>query len=213
MTINWNKNKSTFSGQVLSWEQKDDFQRLLTIFQSDVVDALNTTLEYGFVLEFAANYQLFMNKSPQFWTEVMKSLRFTVVMKTAKLFDESKDAIGLQKIFNILEQSPYDRKLKNALVECRNQYSGYRVYIEELRTLRDKFYAHNDKKEYQFWKYQSNNIIEFEDEFLGRIEEILIWTRDSLLRMRTIMGDSYPVNREITNDLINILTTHSEGSQ
>ena len=213
MTTDWNEKKSHFSGQTLSWDEKDDFQRLLTVIQNDVVDALNTTLEYGFVLEFDTNQQSIVNKSPHFWAEVMKSLRFTLVMKAAKLFDESKDAIGLQKIFNILEQSPYKEVLRKELVNCRNQYAGYHDYIEEIRTLRDKLYAHNDKKEYQFWKYPSDKDIEFEGEFWGKLEEMLIWARDSLLRMRTIMGDGYPVNIEITNDLVNILTALPESGQ
>lgn len=213
MTTDWNEKKSHFSGQTLSWDEKDDFQRLLTVIQNDVVDALNTTLEYGFVLEFDTNQQSIVNKSPHFWAEVMKSLRFTLVMKAAKLFDESKDAIGLQKIFNILEQSPYKEVLRKELVNCRNQYAGYHDYIEEIRTLRDKLYAHNDKKEYQFWKYPSDKDIEFEGVFWGKLEEMLIWARDSLLRIRSIMGDGYPVNIEITNDLVNILTIQPEGDK
>ena len=213
MSTDWNKKKSLFSGQILSWDEKDDCQRLLTIVQNDVVDALNTTLEYGFVLEFTSNQHTFINKSPQFWTEVMKSLRFTLIMKTARLFDESKDAIGLQKIFNILEQSPYRDDLRKDLEVYRNQYNGYRDYIDEIRMLRDKIYAHNDKKEYQFWKYPSDKDIEFEGKFWRKLEEMLIWERDSLLRMRTIIGDGYPVNIEITNDLVNILPSQPECSQ
>jgi len=206
MITDWNKKKSHFSGQTLSWDEKDDFQKLLTIVQNDVVDALNTTLEYGFVLEFTAKQQALMNKSPHFWAEVLKSLRFALIMKIARLFDESRGAIGLQKIFNILEQSPYSEDLRKELEICRDQYNGYHDYIDEIRTLRDKTYAHNDKKEYQYWKNPSDKDIEFEGKFWGKLEEMLIWARDSLLRMRTIMGDGYPVNIEITNDLINILT-------
>ncbi|SES43815.1 hypothetical protein SAMN04487884_1574 [Butyrivibrio fibrisolvens] len=213
MSTDWNEKKFHFSGQILSWDKKDDFQRLLTIVQNDVVDALNTTLEYGFVLEFTANHQAFINKSPHFWAEVMKSLRFTLIMKTARLFDESKGAIGLRKIFNIFEQSPYRETLENYLENYRNQYNSYHDYIDEIRMLRDKIYAHNDKKEYQFWKYPSDKDIEFEGAFWGNLEEMLIWARDSLLRMRTIIGDEYPVNIEITNDVGNILTFLPEDGQ
>ena len=127
-------------------------------------------------------------------------------MRVARLFDESRGAIGLQKVFNILEQSSYRENLRKELLDCRNQYSDYHYYIDEIRTLRDKLYAHNDKTEYQYWKYPSDKDIEFEGDFWGKLDEMLIWARDSLLRIRTIMGDGYPVNREITNDLENILT-------
>ena len=202
MPTDWNEKKSQFNSIALSWDEKDDIQKLLTILQTDVVDALNTTLEYGFVLDFTLQHHTFADKSPRFWSEVMKSLRFSSIMQSARLFDESKDAVGLQKVFNILEQSRYRELLKQELEDCRIQYSGYLVYIEGIRTLRDKFYAHNDKKEYQFWKHPiPEKDIEFEGEFWGKLEEMLIWARDSLLRMRTLTGDCYPVNTEITNDL------------
>ena len=65
---------------MLSWDEKDDIQRLLTILQNDVVDAFNTTLEYGFVMDFVSEQRSILNKAPFFWSEVMRSLRFTMVI-------------------------------------------------------------------------------------------------------------------------------------
>ena len=47
--------------------------------------------------------------------------------------------------------------------------------------------------------------LEFEGEFWKKLEEIIIWARDTLLTFRTITGDSYPVNIEISNDICNLL--------
>lgn len=46
--------------------------------------------------------------------------------------------------------------------------------------------------------------VEFDGEFWKVLEEILIWVRDSVLRLRVLVGDGYPVNREIANDLVNM---------
>lgn len=104
MNTNWNKNKSNFTGRALSWDQKDDIQKLLTMLQNDAVDTLNSVLEYSFIMDFMSDQTSYINKAPCFWSEVIKSLRFTLIMKTARLFDESKDAIGFHKVFN---QAPF----------------------------------------------------------------------------------------------------------
>lgn len=205
MSTNWNKNKSNFSGRALSWDQKDDIQKLLTMLQNDAVDTLNSVLEYSFIMDFMSAQTSYVNKSPCFWSEVIKSLRFTLIMKTARLFDESKDAIGLKRTFHILEQSHYREVLISELNEAKNQYDTYHVYINEIRTIRDKLYAHNDKKEYQFWKSPNEMDLEFEGEFWKKLEEIIIWARGTLLSLRTLTGDNYPVNIEISNDICSLL--------
>lgn len=101
MNTDWNMRKSQFIGKVISWDDKDDIQRLLTILQNDVVDALNSVLEYSFVLDFTAEHLPFVNRSPQFWGEVVKSLRFTMIMKTARLFDEARYGKWSQEMINV----------------------------------------------------------------------------------------------------------------
>ena len=205
MSTDWNQKKFSYEGNELSWDKKDDIQRLLTVLQNDAVDTLNTVLEYGFVLDFTTKHLDFVNRAPSFWSEVMRSLRFTLIMKSARLFDESADAIGLNKVLNILEQSIYGSRMKNELKEIREQYSKYHKYINEIRTIRDKIYAHNDKKECRFWKHNETKNLEFEGEFWNKLEEILVWARDSLLSLRVVTGDGFPVDIEITNDLEKLL--------
>lgn len=207
MGTDWNQKRLCHEGHALSWDERDDIQRLLAILQVDAVEVFNTALEYDYVLDFTTKHLPFADRAPHFWGEVVKSLRFTLIMKTARLFDESSDAIGLNKAFNILEQSRYNNLVKNELKQIREQYDEYHKYINEIRTIRDKVYAHNDRREYRFWKKEDTRILnlEFEGEFWNKLEEILIWARDSILCLRSLTGDSYPVNREITNDLENLL--------
>lgn len=205
MGTDWNQKKFSYKGNVLSWDKKDDIQRLLTILQDDAMGTLNTVFEYGFVMNFTTEHLAFINKAPTFWAEVMRSLRYTLIMESARLFDESADAIGLNKTLNILEQSIYGSRMKNELKKIREQYDNYHKYIDEIRTIRDKIYAHNDKKEYKFWKSNETRNLEFEGEFWNKLEEILIWARDSLLSLRTLTGDGFPVNLEIKNDIDNLL--------
>ena len=209
LNTDWNAIKNRYDGQIMAWEEKDDIQRLLSRLQSDAVDALNTALEYQYVIEFMDENLSYINKAPVVWSEVICSLRFTFIMKAARLFDESKDAFGLQKAFNKLENSKYCDDVKEDLRRCREEYSSYRQYIDEIRTIRDRLYAHNDKKEYRFWKYPPERDLEFEGEFWGVINEMLRWASNSLLCLRTITGDQYPLNAIINNDVQNLIVCKS----
>lgn len=205
MASDWNALRSEYNGQVLSWEQKDDTQKLLTMIQVETVDALNAALEYSYLLDFVDNHLSFVNKAPLFWSEAMKSMRFTTVMRAARLFDESRDAISLKKVFNKLEQSSYRNAVAIELKTCKKQYDTYHDCIEEIRTLRDKQFAHNDEKELQFWKHPREKDLEFEGEFWWKLEEMLRWARDTILTLRTLIGDGFPVDNEIRNDLSGLL--------
>lgn len=210
MNRNINKIKSSYTGKVLSWDQKDDIQKLLTLFESNTVDALNSTLEYSFVMGFVADQLTLINRAPTFWSEVLKALRFTMLMKAARIFDESKDAIGIKKVFNILEQSIYQDIVCNELDTYKKQYESYSKDIEEIRTLRDKVFAHNDKTEFQFWKRPEKPDLEFEGEVWERLEVLLRWVQESTLSLRTALGDGYPIGHEIENDLDKLMDSMVE---
>ena len=77
--------------------------------------------------------------------------------------------------------------------------------ILDTTTLRDKQFAHNDEKEFQFWKHPIKKDLEFEGEFWWKLEEMLRWARDTILMLRTLIGDGFPVNNEIRNDLSGLL--------
>lgn len=70
MNTNWNKNKSNFTGRALSWDQKDDIQKLLTMLQNDAVDTLNSVLEYSFIMDFMSDQTSYINKAPCFWSDI-----------------------------------------------------------------------------------------------------------------------------------------------
>ena len=186
---------------VLSWEEKDDIQRLFAILQNDSIEVLNGVLELQYVLNYTFVNPHIMNKAPNFWSETIIALRFTAVMKAARLFDESKDAIGVKKAFNILEQSKYNDIVASELKKRKDEYDTYKVYIEEIRTLRDKQYAHHDKKEFQFWKYNNNVDLEFDGQFWTCFEALIRWACETLASLRSFINDATPVGIEIANDL------------
>ena len=138
---------------VIDWYDKDDIQKLLTVLEGDAALALNDALQFQYVLEFFNEHLDFINKAPCFWMGVITSLRYSMLMQAARLFDESKDAIGLRKIFNIVEQSKYREVAKDVLCRVRDEYDGYQNLIEDIRNMRDKIYAHNDKTLYKDWNF------------------------------------------------------------
>lgn len=194
---------------VIDWDDKDDIQKLLTILECDAASALNDALQFKYVLELFDEHLDFINKAPCFWMGVITSLRYSMLMQAARLFDESKDAIGIRKILNIVEQSKYRDTAKDVLCRVRNEYDGYQNLIEDIRNMRDKIYAHNDKSLYKDWNFDRDATLD--DPLWGRLIELLRWAKDLILSLRSTYGDNFPLYFETKNDVKNLLSDDHEN--
>lgn len=56
---------------------------------------MNDALQFKYVLEFFDEHLDFINKAPCFWTGVITSIKYSMLMQAARLFDESKDATSI----------------------------------------------------------------------------------------------------------------------
>lgn len=188
---------------VIDWDNKDDIQRILTVLECDAGEALNNALQFKYVLELFDENLDFVNKAPCFWSGVIDSLRYSMLMRAARLFDESRDAIGIKKALNIVEQSKYREAAKEVLCRVRKEYDGYQDVIEDIRNMRDKIYAHNDKALYKDWNSDRDATID--DPLWGQMIELFRWVKDSILLLTSTYGDNFPLYFETKNDVKNLL--------
>lgn len=116
-----------------------------------------------------AKYEKLLEISPCFWTITLDNLLTKSLLGTAKLYDEDKECIGLQKIINICEQNqklfPENRtvmytdgytneqhsyfmkmSISEDIKRAREKYQSVQKFRMQLITLRDKHLAHTDKK-------------------------------------------------------------------
>ena len=194
---------------VIDWDNKDDIQRLLTVLECDAGEALNNALQFKYVLELFDENLDFVNKAPCFWSGVIDSLRYSMLMRAARLFDESRDAIGIKKALNIVEQSKYREAAKEVLCRVRNEYDGYQNMIEDIRNMRDKIYAHNDKALYRDW--DSDRDATIDDPLWEKMIELFRWAKDSILSLTSTYGDNFPLYFEAKNDVKNLLPYEYEN--
>ena len=194
---------------VIDWDNKDDIQRILTVLECDAGEALNNALQFKYVLELFDENLDFVNKAPCFWSGVIDSLRYSMLMRAARLFDESRDAIGIKKALNIVEQSKYREAAKEVLCRVRKEYDGYQDVIEDIRNMRDKIYAHNDKALYKDW--DSDRDATIDDPLWGKMIELFRWAKDSILLLTSTYGDNFPLYFETKNDVKNLLPYEYEN--
>ncbi len=194
---------------VIDWDNKDDIQRILTVLECDAGEALNNALQFKYVLELFDENLDFVNKAPCFWSGVIDSLRYSMLMRAARLFDESRDAIGIKKALNIVEQSKYREAAKEVLCRVRKEYDGYQDVIEDIRNMRDKIYAHNDKALYKDWNSDRDATID--DPLWGQMIELFRWVKDSILLLTSTYGDNFPLYFETKNDVKNLLPYEYEN--
>lgn len=194
--------------KTLAWKDADDIQRLLTSLEIDAASALNDALQYKYVLALFDSNLDFINKAPCFWSGVITSLRYSMLMQAARLFDESKDAIGMKKALNILEQSKHRNVAPKTLARVRTEYDNYQDLISDVRNMRDKFYAHNDKTIYKDWDFDRDTILD--NPLWAKMVELLRWAKNSFLALRSTYGDNFPLWIETKNDVVNLLPHDSE---
>lgn len=121
-------------------------------------DALQEGSEYNKLLEY----------SPCFWTITLNNLLSKALLGTAKLYDENKKCMGLQKIINICEQNQklfsknrtttytdgytgeknsftVSKDISESIRISKQKYQDIHNFRTQLITLRDKYLAHADK--------------------------------------------------------------------
>lgn len=127
-------------------------------------------------------------------------------MQTARLFDEGREAVGIKKTLNILEQSKYGNMACKTLIQVKREFVGFADVINSVTTMRDKVYAHNDKDLYRNWSYSKDVVSDvLDDPLWEKLEKLLRWAKNSVFALRCTYGDCYPMWHETKNDVSNIL--------
>lgn len=115
-----------------------------------------------------AKYEILLDFSPCFWTITLNNLLSRALLGTAKLYDENKKCMGLQKIINICEQNQelfsksrtatytdgytgektsftVSKDVSESIRIARQKYQDIHDSRTQLMSLRDKYLAHADK--------------------------------------------------------------------
>ena len=86
-----------------------------------------------------------------FYAVSQKGIKFLWVLELVRLFDDHKDAISVNKLLRICEQSftkkdsCYD-EIRKAVRQLQNELNDLNAITHNLNVMRDKILAHNDKK-------------------------------------------------------------------
>ena len=171
---------------------------------------------YKIIYDYSINEKykkIYEEISPLFFSFTSDIYRYRILMGIGRLYDRNNDTYSLYEIINICEQNkkifPTERKrefinavnekdeiiykydIESVLNEAKSKMNYCSKQIENLRILRNKSYAHNDKKYF-------NNQIELIEKYTFDWED-----GDKLLKTAG----------EICNDILLILkneTVHTE---
>lgn len=131
---------------IYEWDKMNDYQKKISMLAYIIERALNCYNHLNDFLSIMDTNLDEINYAPSFLAECFDSMRYKLIMLSAKVFDESQDAIGIMKIFNMGEQMSSYPSIKTLKRNVEIEYAKYEEEIKNLRILRDKEYAHTDKK-------------------------------------------------------------------
>lgn len=189
---------------MINWDNKTSMQKILSIFEYDVKIALDNALQYKYLLEAFYNNSV-VNVAPVFFSSALYSFRYSLIMRSARIFDESKDSYGFNKILNKLEMTySTDLKVTSIIYDIRKEYENYKPIFNDIRSLRDKVFAHNDNKIYRGGdSFTEEDAIDKFD--CAEFEKVLRWTLYACQRIEIGYGDEPIPYRELVNDIKNLI--------
>ena len=147
-----------------------------------------------------AEYEKLLEYSPCFWTITLDNLLSKVLMGTAKLYDENKDCMGLQKIINICEQH---QKLfpKSRTITVTDSYTGEKVsYIVEKDIIAD---IKSARQKYQSIKDIRIQLIKLRDKHLAHTDKSVFLETEEFYREISLKGEALEKLMEIVADIVN----------
>lgn len=147
-----------------------------------------------------AEYEELLEYSPCFWTITLDNLLSKVLMGTAKLYDEDKGCMGLQKIINICEQH---QKLfpKSRTIMVTDGYTGEKdSYIVEKDIIAD---IKNARQKYQSIKDIRMQLITLRDKHLAHTDKSVFLGTEEFYREISLKGEALEKLIEIAADIVN----------
>ena len=81
-----------------------------------------------------------------FWRMVTDNNIFRTLVELSKIYEEGKDAVGLKKLINQVEQSKTEFDNTELVQKANKKYAEVEESKAKLKTLRDKGLVHSDKE-------------------------------------------------------------------
>lgn len=100
-------------------------------------------------------YECVLKQNKCFWGMTISNLKSSLITELAKIFDEHNGSFGIKKVINICSQNyswfvgwcAQESITHNELIQYfESQYAKVENERNKLKTIRDKYLAHNDKK-------------------------------------------------------------------
>ena len=128
-------------------DEYDDIMQEISIIMYFIEDTVDCIDQYYDLYNISLNNIKFINIAPSFFAQTLNSFKFKINISFSKIFDKSKTSSGIERLLNRVEQQKdYNKLCINEIKEGRNLIESYVPIIELLKSVRDKFYAHIDKK-------------------------------------------------------------------
>ena len=128
-------------------DEYDDIMQEISIIMYFIEDTVDCIDQYYDLYNISLNNIKFINIAPSFFAQTLNSFKFKINISFSKIFDKSKTSSGIERLLNRVEQQKdYNKLCINEIKEGRILIESYVPIIELLKSVRDKFYAHIDKK-------------------------------------------------------------------
>ena len=187
------------------WDNLDEYLKVVSLIAYEVESVKKANFQYKNFLDSAKENINIMNISPNFFSEVISSFRYKVIVGFLKIFDHSGSA-SLPSLLNQAEQ----QKKKNSLLHsfvlgAKQQLESSNSFTDKLRPSRDKVLAHLDKRAF---KEDNEEVPPIERTDLDTIDKWLDIAYEILNKIFELENETPPPQMPLIDDfprLVNII--------
>ena len=104
-----------------------------------------------------------MDKNPKLFFSAIESMRYRIVIGLANIVDNDRRSLTINKIINLSEQEG-NKKINDIIKKFKNDMSEYNEFVENIKLLRDRMYAHIDIE----YSLEEEEIFDIDFEFLNK---------------------------------------------
>lgn len=171
------------------WDNYDIHQKHLTMVAYEIESVIECCKHYkGLINEIENNGLDVINLAPSFFSEIINSFKYKIIVASRKLFDERSSG-NFIKLLNSKElNNKYYSKIKNVCKHSLKELKSYDDILKIIKNDRNKYYGH---LELNFFDGKISDEI-FDEQNFNKLIQLLEWAWNVVCQIMKMCNASIP---------------------
>ena len=171
------------------WDNYDIYQKHLTMVAYEIESIIECCKQYkGLINEIDNNGLDVINIAPSFFSEIINSFKYKIIVASRKIFDDSSSGNFKKLLTSIKLNKQYYAKIENICKPSLKELKTYDDILQIIRNDRNKYYGH---LQMNFFAGIVSDAI-FDEHNFNKLNQLLEWAWNVVCQIMQICNASIP---------------------